>query len=143
MFFLRLDTGGSRDYNHLDMNPKKVAFIFVVLALGAIPDLNTSGSLTRPLVTMHTEGDPIIPYWNEPLYSLKTLSTGSAREHVNIPILAYGHCAFNAAEIVAGFEILISKTGGTASVTSLAVTCRNRAVTERLRSADRARRSAA
>jgi pimeloyl-ACP methyl ester carboxylesterase len=66
----------------------------------------TSGRLRVPLVTMHTLGDPIVPYWHETLYNAKALFGGSAFKHLNIPIDRYGHCAFTAQEALAGFAIL-------------------------------------
>ena len=41
----------------------------------------TSGRLGVPLVTLHTTADPIVPYWHEPLYSLKALLGGSGLLH--------------------------------------------------------------
>jgi pimeloyl-ACP methyl ester carboxylesterase len=96
----------------------------------------TSGKLKVPLVTMHTLGDPIVPYWHETLYNIKTLynaqlpynaktpyevttlygtktlydtkmlSGGSALKHLNIPINRYGHCTFTAEEALAAFAVL-------------------------------------
>jgi pimeloyl-ACP methyl ester carboxylesterase len=66
----------------------------------------TSGKLKVPLVTMHTLGDPIVPYWHEPLYTAKTVFAGTALKHLNIPINRYGHCTFTAEEALAGFAIL-------------------------------------
>ncbi|HEV8702957.1 MAG TPA: hypothetical protein VGV60_16930 [Candidatus Polarisedimenticolia bacterium] len=81
-------------------------------ALGAIQTgYQTSGRLSRPLVTLHTTGDPIIPYWHQPLYTLKTLLTGSFGRHVNIPIARYGHCRFTAPEILVGFAVLLFMSG--------------------------------
>jgi pimeloyl-ACP methyl ester carboxylesterase len=77
---------------------------------------NASGALSKPLVTLHTTGDQIIPYWHEPLYSFKTLLKGSSSQHVNIPIFRYGHCNFKAAEALFAFVILVQKTGGSLSV---------------------------
>jgi len=72
----------------------------------------TSGRLTKPLVTLHTTGDPIVPYWHEPLYRLKVLSKGSALMYSNIPILRYGHCNFEPEEVLVGFALLVLKVTG-------------------------------
>ncbi|MGD9900387.1 MAG: hypothetical protein AB7T22_14780 [Calditrichaceae bacterium] len=69
----------------------------------------TSGELINPLVTMHTTGDPIVPYWHEPLYNQKIFQSGSARQHFNIPVFRYGHCNFQMSEVIAGFTLLILK----------------------------------
>ncbi|MDD5368292.1 MAG: prolyl oligopeptidase family serine peptidase [Anaerolineaceae bacterium] len=80
----------------------------------AINEINssytTSGHLTRPLVTMHDIGDPIVPYWHENLYRTKVIAQGSAAMHANIPILRYGHCQFSAAEALFGFGVMVAKT---------------------------------
>lgn len=74
----------------------------------------TTGVLTVPLVTMHTIGDQIIPYWHEPTYKFKTTLAGSDALHDNIPILRYGHCNFKAGEVVVGFGLLIHRVTGAA-----------------------------
>jgi hypothetical protein len=56
----------------------------------------TCGELAAPLITLHTTADPIVPYWHEPLYSLKTLLGGSGLLHVNLPVFRYGPCSFRA-----------------------------------------------
>jgi pimeloyl-ACP methyl ester carboxylesterase len=72
----------------------------------------TSGRLKRPLVTMHTTADPVVPYWHEPLYGWKVLLNGSLLLHTNIPILRYGHCTFETNELLGGFALLILKVTG-------------------------------
>jgi pimeloyl-ACP methyl ester carboxylesterase len=81
-------------------------------ALTAIQPYQTTGELARPLVTLHTTGDPIIPYGHEPLYFLKTLLAGSAALHPNLPVMRYGHCQFTSAEVVFGFFVLLLEAGG-------------------------------
>jgi hypothetical protein len=81
-------------------------------ALAAISQgFQTSGHLQRPLVTIHTTGDPIIPYWQETIYSLKVLLAGSLLQHVNIPVLRYGHCTFNQTELLNAFSLLVFMAG--------------------------------
>ncbi|MGI9544800.1 MAG: hypothetical protein ACR2MX_16170 [Cyclobacteriaceae bacterium] len=70
----------------------------------------TSGKLNDPLVTMHTTGDPIQPYWHEIIYRFKTIRNGSFFQHVNIPIFnRYGHCNFTQNEVLTGFAVMILK----------------------------------
>jgi pimeloyl-ACP methyl ester carboxylesterase len=73
----------------------------------------TSGALAVPLVTLHTTGDPIVPYWHETLYNLKTVFSGALLKHINIPIVRYGHCAFTAEEVLFAFALLTLQTAGT------------------------------
>lgn len=72
----------------------------------------TSGRLSAPLVTLHTTGDPIIPYWHEPLYTLKTLLGGSLLEHLDLPVLRYGHCRFEAAEALVALGLVVLRVEG-------------------------------
>ncbi len=72
----------------------------------------TTGKLPVPLVTMHTTGDPIVPYWQESRYGLKVLFSRSLRNYFQIPILRYGHCNFKPAEALAGFAVLVAKVKG-------------------------------
>ncbi len=67
----------------------------------------TSGDLKVPLVTMHTTGDPIVPYWHEKEYIDKTVPSGSWLKHVNIPIDRYGHCTFTTQEALGAFTTLV------------------------------------
>ena len=82
-------------------------------ALQAIDaDYQTSGRLAAPLVTLHTTGDPIVPYWHEPLYSVKALLGGSGLLHLNLPVFRYGHCRFDAAQALVGLRLLALEVQG-------------------------------
>lgn len=68
----------------------------------------TSGELSDPLVTLHTTGDQIVPYWHEPLYRAKLIQSGDTGLHMNMRVERYGHCNFTAGEaIVALVRLLI------------------------------------
>ena len=71
----------------------------------------TSGKLQRPLVTLHTTGDPIIPYWQELLYTLKTFLSGSPLLHLGLPVTRYGHCTFTRDELLGAFSVLATMAG--------------------------------
>jgi len=102
---LRFYVGSDND-SLLNMNVER--FTPDLTALATIQkNYQTSGHLTSPLVTIHTTGDPIIPYWHEPMYTFKTFLAGSATRHINIPIVRYGHCNFKAPEVLVGFAVLI------------------------------------
>lgn len=81
----------------------------------------TSGMLPKTLVTMHTTGDPVVPYWHMNQYGLKVLLKGSLGNYAHIPVFRYGHCAFEPAEIVFGFAVMVAKSGGTLTLTSEAL----------------------
>ncbi len=74
-------------------------------------EFQTSGSLLGPVVTIHTTGDPIVPYWHETLFNLKVLVAGSLLRHLNIPIVRYGHCQFDQNELLSAFSILSFMAG--------------------------------
>jgi pimeloyl-ACP methyl ester carboxylesterase len=66
----------------------------------------TSGQPTAPLLTMHTSGDPIVPFWHETLYAQKAATSPLYLPPVEIN--RYGHCAFTLDEVQAGFGGLVS-----------------------------------
>jgi hypothetical protein len=72
----------------------------------------TSGKLSNPLITIHTLGDPIIPYWHEPLYKVKVAAAGAGKQHINLPFNAYGHCSFTADQVLLGFGLMVFKDSG-------------------------------
>lgn len=72
----------------------------------------TSGALSIPLVTMHTTGDAIVPFWQQTLYRSKVVEHGSQTLHSGLPILRYGHCDFKDSEMLAGFALLAYRVRG-------------------------------
>jgi hypothetical protein len=67
----------------------------------------TTGRIKAPLVGLHTLGDPIVPYWHELLYRVKTLQAHTALRFTNIPINRYGHCNFKAGEAIFAFVVMV------------------------------------
>jgi pimeloyl-ACP methyl ester carboxylesterase len=82
----------------------------------------TSGKLTVPLVTLHTTGDPIVPYWHELTYLLKVWRAGKASNLISIPVLRYGHCAFTAKEAIFAFALAVFRATGTIPAMPTAMT---------------------
>jgi hypothetical protein len=76
-----------------------------------VAGLQTSARLVRPLVTIHTTGDPIVPIWHETLYRNR-LSFLSKLLETRITINRYGHCNFTDAEVLAAFAVLVLKVTG-------------------------------
>jgi pimeloyl-ACP methyl ester carboxylesterase len=72
----------------------------------------TSGHLNRPLVSMHTIYDSIVPYWHEALYQKKITQNGLSSNYIGIPIYRYGHPNFTADEVLAGFDLLVNRVKG-------------------------------
>lgn len=78
-------------------------------ALNAMRDYTTTGRLQRPLVTLHTLQDPVVPYWHEPIYTQKNLQSESfLTRRVNLPINRYGHCNFELPEVLSMFALLLA-----------------------------------
>lgn len=92
--------------NDRDLNMRVQRFAANSSALLALRAYETSGRLSRPLVTMHTTGDPVVPFWHEILYTTKA-SLRSPGKVIPIPISAYGHCAFTQEQVLAGFGLLV------------------------------------
>ncbi|MCB8946031.1 MAG: hypothetical protein H6658_19980 [Ardenticatenaceae bacterium] len=67
----------------------------------------TTGSLSRPIVTLHTTADPVVPYWHSPLYAAKI--HGPAL-HDHFAAERYGHCAFTVDEVLAAYGRLLTLT---------------------------------
>ncbi len=83
---------------------------------------NTTGVLTRPLITLHTLRDQQVPYFHEQIYFLKTLFSGSLlMRHLGIPIDRFEHCNFTKEEALFSFAVMLlydgilSEVSGTAS----------------------------
>ncbi len=73
----------------------------------------TSGILQKPLVTLHTTGDPIVPAWHQTLYTSKVLANNPTTPYYNaITIPGYGHCAFSLTDTISAFGTLVYMSTG-------------------------------
>ncbi len=112
---------GGSPYNNLDprrvysgssddarLNAHVQRFATDPAALAQIDLHQTSGALTRPLVTLHTTGDEIVPFWHQTLYGEKvpTVSRGWLKQ---FSVNRYGHCNFSSLEIFIAFGALVQK----------------------------------
>ncbi len=66
----------------------------------------TTGKLTRPLLTMHTTGDPIVPYWQMIRYRAKTYVADNIALNETRTVARYGHCSFTSLELLGAFNRL-------------------------------------
>jgi pimeloyl-ACP methyl ester carboxylesterase len=99
--------------NDLRLNRKVERFEADPAALAEVQaHYQTSGAIPTQLVSIHTTGDPIIPYWHVWLYRQKVYQSGSWSHYSNLPIFRYGHCNFKPAEVLAAFGLLVLKTSG-------------------------------
>jgi hypothetical protein len=101
--------GGS--LNDRGLNAGVQRFKADAAALNALNAYNTTGNPGIPLVTLHTTGDPIVPFWHELLYRQKLRANGN-NEVSQISIPRYGHCSFKTNEVLAGFSLMVYKTTG-------------------------------
>jgi pimeloyl-ACP methyl ester carboxylesterase len=74
------------------------------VARAALVPYQTSGDLVKPMVTLHTTGDPIIPVWHELLYWLKA-DAFARTQFKPLVINRYGHCTFTTAEVLFAFGV--------------------------------------
>jgi hypothetical protein len=66
-----------------------------------------SGLLQRPLVTLHTTGDPGVPYRHELIYFNRAALLGTDDMLTVLPVDRAGHCAFKPQEVVGGLAALL------------------------------------
>ena len=86
-------------------------------ALAGLQRFETAGQLQRPIVNLHTTGDPIVPFSQAGLYAAKVQSAGAGSEFTEIDVDRFGHCTFQPAELLDAFGRLRGKLGtGGASV---------------------------
>jgi hypothetical protein len=99
---------GSSDDARLNLEVERVAAS--PRALAALKKFETSGRLRRPAVSLHTTGDPIIPFWQQTLYQAKVLDFPNAAPFAAFPVVRYGHCTFTRAEVLAAFALVVQET---------------------------------
>ena len=98
--------GGSNDDAQLNRTVRR--FSADQAALDEIEaTYQTTGRLPVPLVTLHTTLDQQVPYWHEPLYHVKVIVNDSLALHEHHEVSRYGHCYFEANEVVGAFMQLV------------------------------------
>jgi pimeloyl-ACP methyl ester carboxylesterase len=68
----------------------------------------TTGELTAPLVTLHTTGDPVVPYWHATRYWGKVIAADNTALHKHFRVVGHGHCAFSFPQIWEAFSQLVT-----------------------------------
>ncbi len=102
----RVYTGTSDDAG---LNKQAARFTADTIALDALANgYETSGHLSRPLITLHTTGDPIVPYWQATQYRGKTITADNISLHEDITVEAYGHCRFSTFDVLNAFSRLVT-----------------------------------
>lgn len=92
--------------NDLRLNLRVERFAASAAAVAEMKKYETTGNLTRRLVTLHTTADDLVPFVHEPLYLAKVFLTGHSGL-VPLPVNRYGHCNFNANELLTAFALTV------------------------------------
>lgn len=67
----------------------------------------STGNLETPLLTLHTNRDPQIPFSHEALYALKVLKQRDYQDLAQQYVNRYGHCNFQPQEVINALDGLI------------------------------------
>jgi pimeloyl-ACP methyl ester carboxylesterase len=87
-------------------------------ALAALARFQTSGNLQVPLTTLHTTGDPIVPFKQSQLYGEKVGTSALLAQNT---IDRHGHCAFLGLEVLSAFTTLMERVRARPATTVLAL----------------------
>jgi len=71
----------------------------------------TTGKLQKPLVTLHTTADPLIPFSNELTYATRAIFAGALPLLKPLPVFRYGHGNFTVQEVLGAFGLLVQQSG--------------------------------
>jgi pimeloyl-ACP methyl ester carboxylesterase len=78
----------------------------ITLARASLGQYDATGDLPGPVVTLHTIGDPEVPFFHEALYRDKVEAAGRLDRLQQRSVERAGHCTFTAAELIAAFNVL-------------------------------------
>ena len=106
-------TGSSDD---LVLNAVVARFTADPGARQAIDRFDVSGDLGIPVVTLHTTGDPIVPFLHESLYAAKVSSAGATGRLTQQSADRYGHCELEQTEVQTAFATLVQQVSLAAAV---------------------------
>jgi pimeloyl-ACP methyl ester carboxylesterase len=62
-----------------------------------------SGEIRFPVITLHTDQDPLLPLFHEEIYAETVEQAGNSDLLVQRTVVRYGHCTFTIDEMVAAF----------------------------------------
>lgn len=97
---------GSDDDAQLNLGVQRVGADAAALA-EIEAHYQTSGQLSVPVVTLHTTGDYLVPYWHARRYRGKTLHADNLALHEHRTAEGYGHCTFTLVEALGAFLRLV------------------------------------
>ncbi len=99
----RVYQGSSDD---VALNAGVARFAAEPAARAALSRFETTGNTTTPISIIHTTGDPIVPFFHQPLYAGKVAAEGKSDLLDRMDVDRFGHCAFTANELFAAFDAL-------------------------------------
>jgi pimeloyl-ACP methyl ester carboxylesterase len=88
------------------LNAGVARFTAAPIAREALGRFETSGDPSAPISIIHTTGDPIVPFFHQPLYADKVAAAGRSELLERTDVDRFGHCAFTSSEILAAFGAL-------------------------------------
>jgi hypothetical protein len=88
------------------LNAGVARFTASAAARAALGRFETCGDLAVPISIIHTTGDPIVPFFHQPLYAEKVAAAGRSGLLERGDVERLGHCAFTANELLAAFGAL-------------------------------------
>ena len=68
-----------------------------------------TGTLRRPLVTLHNTLDPLVPFAHEEIYEDLVAQKHKSAFLTRMEVDAYGHCDFTAQEVFAAFTVMVQQ----------------------------------
>jgi alpha-beta hydrolase superfamily lysophospholipase len=92
------------------LNHEVQRFVADAAARAFLDSIQPSGALRVPLLTVHTEDDPIVPSRHSEIYSARVETAGAARLLEATVIDRYGHCSFSALELLTSFNRMVERT---------------------------------
>ncbi|CAN5797791.1 alpha/beta hydrolase [soil metagenome] len=95
---------GSSD--DLALNAGVARFAADPAARSALGRFETDGQPSAPISIIHTTGDPIVPFFHQPLYEEEVAAAGLSGLLDRSDVKRFGHCAFTSGEILAAFSAL-------------------------------------
>lgn len=101
----RIYAGSSNDTK---LNSQIDRYAADAAALAKLNAYQTQGRPLIPLVLMHTTGDDVVPFRQATQYVARAKAV-AGRDVPLIQIDRYGHCNFQPAEVLAGFNLLIQQ----------------------------------
>ncbi|MFN3333971.1 MAG: alpha/beta hydrolase family protein [Caldilinea sp.] len=99
---------GSLDDNALNQGIYRVAADPAATAK-VTEKYETSGVLRVPLITLHTTGDEVVPYWHAPIYAQKVAAASSDGFYEHRQVNRFGHCAFQPLEVLSAFSDIVAR----------------------------------